>query len=204
VQSIPNPSGATFSELDDLSCTTASACIAVGTYGISPDTVVTLAEDWNGTSWTVQSTPNPSGATESDLAGVSCSWATACTAVGYYQDNSLTPETLAEVWNGTSWNVQTTPNPNGATDSYLFGVSCISATACTAVGQYDNSSDTDVTLAEVWNGTSWTVQSTPNPSLATDSELDAVSCSTATACTAVGDEQYISGTVETLAEAEGP
>ena len=42
------------------------------------------------------------------------------------------------------------------------GVSCTSATACTAVG-YDASVGTTVTLAERWNGTSWKIQSTPNP-----------------------------------------
>jgi hypothetical protein len=44
--------------------------------------------------------------------------------------------------------VQTAPNPEGAIESALYGVSCSSATACTAVGSYDNSSNAQVTLAE--------------------------------------------------------
>ena len=42
--------------------------------------------------------------------------------------------TLAEVWDGSTWTVQSTPNPTGATSGSLYGVSCTSATACTAVG----------------------------------------------------------------------
>lgn len=49
---------------------------------------------------------------------------------------------------GPSWKIQPTPNPSGATGSSLSGVSCTAATACTAVGDYGNSSGNDVTLAE--------------------------------------------------------
>ena len=187
VQTIPNPPAAIYSYLDTVSCSSATACTAVGAYDDN-NTLVTLAEVWNGTSWTVQTTPNPKGANESYLQGVSCSSATACTAVGMYENRSGVTVTLAEVWNGTSWTVQTTPKLRGDTFSYLAGVSCTSATACTAVGTYDDSG-TDKTLAEVWNGTSWIVQTTPNPKGPTESGLTAVSCSSATACTAVGIQE---------------
>jgi hypothetical protein len=52
--------------------------------------------------------------------------------------------------------------PEQTQASYLYGVSCTSATACTAVGYYTNSGGTDVTLAEGWNGTSWAIQVTPS------------------------------------------
>jgi hypothetical protein len=110
--------------------------------------------------------------------------------------------TLAERWNGRKWVVQPTPNPSGNQDSELAGVSCPSATSCTAAGDYDNRSSTDVTLAEHWNGTKWTLQSTPNPnpSDAGASALKGVSCSSATACTAVGPYIKRSGAEPTLAE----
>lgn len=47
--------------------------------------------------------------------------------------------------------IQATPNPTGAQSSYLNtlnGVSCTSATACSAAGSYVNSAGTAVTLAE--------------------------------------------------------
>ncbi len=40
---------------------------------------------------------------------------------------------MIESWDGTSWSV--VPSPNPATDDGLEGVSCVSATACTAVGR---------------------------------------------------------------------
>ncbi len=113
---------------------------------------MTLAETWNGTAWTIQTTPNPTGATESHLYAVSCSAATACTAVGWYYNTSDAELTLAEAWNGTAWTIQTTPNPTGTTGSQLEGVTCSTATACTAVGFYDDSSGVDLAFAEVENG----------------------------------------------------
>ena len=64
---------------------------------------------------------------------------------------------------GLSWKIQPTPNPSGATFSYLNGVSCTAATACIAVGYSRNSTGTDLALAERWNGSSWRIQPTPNP-----------------------------------------
>jgi hypothetical protein len=109
---------------------------------------------------------------------------------GYAQRDSnggpRAASTLAEVWDGTTWAVQSTPNQSGAPGSALVGVSCTSATSCEAVGFYDNSFASRVTLAEVWNGTTWAVQSTPIPTDVTFSALGGVSCPSATSCEAVG------------------
>jgi len=198
--STPNPTGALDSSLSAVSCTSATACTAVASYNNSTGAGVTLAEAWNGKTWTIEPTPNPNGATESSLTGVSCASATACTAVGY--DNSPGYDvTLAEAWNGKTWVVEPTPNaPNGGQPSSLAGVSCTSATACTAVGGYTNSPD-DLTLAEAWNGKKWTIVPTPNPNGATGSSLTAVSCASAIACTAVGQYYDSAGRQVALAEA---
>jgi hypothetical protein len=145
----------------------------VGTYGTSGDT---LAERWNGTAWTVESTPNPAGGSNDALAGVSCGAPGACVAVGgYYNGHGNT--VLAETWNGTAWTIATVPLPAGALGGDLDGVSCTSASACTAVGDYANSGNADVALAETWNGTAWAVASAAVPSRATTSTLGTVSCS---------------------------
>jgi hypothetical protein len=151
----------------------------VGYSGNQGGGVYTLAEHWNGANWAIQSTPSPSSVANSSLSAVSCYSATACTAVGDYLNASGVLLTLVEHWNGAQWSVQSTPNPSGATSSVLRGVSCLSATDCTAVGY-----SSDGTLAEFWNGKEWTIQTTPEP--AADSGLEAVSCPSATACTAVG------------------
>jgi hypothetical protein len=138
LQSTPNPTEATHSVLSGASCTSTSACIAVGKYvtAIIGGNPSALAEVWNGTSWSLKSVPNPSEAKSSALSGVSCTSSSACTAVGTYTNGSGTTVTLAEAWNGTSWSVQSTPNPAEATASYLNGVSCTSSSACVAVGEY--------------------------------------------------------------------
>jgi hypothetical protein len=47
-----------------------------------------LAERWNGTAWSLQSMLNPSGARTTRMDGVSCSSATACMAIGYYESST--------------------------------------------------------------------------------------------------------------------
>ncbi|HEV3319541.1 MAG TPA: hypothetical protein VG053_07415 [Solirubrobacteraceae bacterium] len=184
LQATPNPSGATESQLDAVSCPASTACTAVGDYKNSSGTLVTLAEHWNGTGWSIQATPNPRGATESHLDGVSCPSSTACTAVGDYKNSSGTLVTLAEHWNGTEWSIQSSPNPAGASESHFEGVSCTSSTFCMAVGGFRLGTDRYVTLAERWNGTEWVLQSTPETTF--DRSFDAVSCGSSTTCTAVG------------------
>ena len=145
IQATPNPAGSTLNGLSGVSCAAARSCEAVG-YASTPSTLVTLAEAWNGKSWSIQTTPTPAGATGGLLSSVSCTAADVCTAVGYYVNSSGDRVTLAEAWNGTSWTVQTTPNPTGATTSALSGVSCTAADACTAVGSYPGSSGVGATL----------------------------------------------------------
>jgi hypothetical protein len=59
-----------------------------------------------------------------------------------------------------------------------------------------------VTLAEAWDGTTWTTQPTPNPPAAPVSELSGVSCTVST-CIAAGFHTKPSGIGTTLAESEG-
>ena len=192
----PTPA-VTDSGLQAVSCTSAASCTAVGRVGVSAQSA--LAEYWNGSSWAVQPTPSPSGAADSQLYAVSCTSASSCMGVGWYDDSSGTALTLAEHWNGSSWAVQATPSPSGASISELDGVRCTSPASCTAVGWYHDSAGHDMTLAEYWNGTSWAVQATPDPS-ATNNALYAVSCRLAIRCTAVGYYVRPHGGEQTLAE----
>ncbi len=191
IQATPNPTNAQTSVLSGVSCTSATACTAVGSYYLGGGVSKTLAERWDGTAWTIQPTPNPNAQT-SVLSGVSCTSATACTATGnLYGSPPRGPGlTLAEAWDGTTWTIQPTPNPSDLYSSSgptLPGVSCTSATACTTVGAYLNTAFNRVTLAERWDGTTWAVQPTPNPTGTRASFLNGVSCSSATGCTAVGN-----------------
>jgi hypothetical protein len=199
LQSVPEPPGSsqtpffTAPFFNAVSCSSASSCMAVGGYTDSSGTPVTLAEHWDGATWTMQSTPNPSGAQFSTLNAIECTSSSDCVAVGASDQGAL-----AERWDGTNWSTESTPSPGQPT--ILFSVSCVSSSACVAVGEYLDSSGTFVTLAEAWDGTSWTVQSTPNPTGSQFAQLNSVSCSSASACTAVGDSSDSSNTFSTVAE----
>jgi hypothetical protein len=185
--------------LTGVSCLSPSRCIAVGFYGDVPGNG-TLAETWDGRSWSIQATPGPAGARAAVLEGVSCPAPGTCVAVGSYQNAAGKNVTLAEAWDGTSWSIQATPNPAGERRGSLQAVSCGSATACTATGSYQAAGGRYATLAEAWDGTSWSIQPTPSPS-ATRNTLSAVSCTSPTACIAVGAAQKAPDERVPLAEA---
>ena len=167
--------GGSRSALQNVSCTSASNCFALGTFDDGTTTKM-LMERWNGTRWTIVTTGNPGG-----LSGIACVGATTCFAVGGTDDS----KTLVERWNGTNWSIVPSPSPAGAVRSGLSSVSCASATSCFAVG---NSSDGSVTkmLTERWNGTSWTIVPIPAPVGVENPLLADLSCVTATSCFAVG------------------
>ena len=193
----PNPAGAASSSLNSVGCTAPSACVAVGGTTSRSRAMATLAERWNGTTWRIQSTPSPAGG--GALNSVSCASRSACTAVG----GTASGSTLAERWNGTTWTIQPIPNPAGAVQSFLNGVSCTSPSACIAAGAYFTTSSQSGparSLAERWNGKRWTLLPTPNPGGAVQSFLNGVSCTSPTACTAIGEQHSASGIVHTLAE----
>ena len=194
-QTTPNGSGALRTDLFDVSCSSATWCVAAGTaYGGTGGVSAAIAH-WNGTSWT-QKAPGAALATGRNgdrLVGVSCRSASACTAVGSFLAPHPTYPTFmvarpeARRWNGSSWTAKKLPVPaDAAWHATLNSVACGSATSCIAVGTYENSSNVYKPFVEHWDGMSWTLKPVPLPSGAVRTELQSVSCSTATACTAVG------------------
>jgi hypothetical protein len=194
------PTGAKSGELTGVSCTSAKACTAVGSYQPGEGASAALAERWNGKAWAAQTVPSPSGASESGLSGISCASTKACTADGWYLDAEGAKLALAEAWNGTTWTVQTVPTPNGARESALSGSSCTSTKACMADGWYLDAEGAKLALAEAWNGTSWEAQTPPSPEGAKASVLSAVSCASSTVCAATGSYENGAGAWVSLAE----
>src|SRR5690348_13351590 len=86
---------------------------------------------------------------------------------------------------GAGWSITPSPNPRVPTGQ-LFWVSCPAVDSCMAVGTYTTPSGPGVNLAEQWNGHSWRVLPIPNPPGAAVSNLLGVSCTSPSACTAVG------------------
>jgi hypothetical protein len=82
-------------------------------------------------------------------------------AVGYGKSGSGTYLTLAESWNGSRWRVAASPSRGSFSD--LYGVSCLSATSCIAVGTYAPVPSKRAPFAETWNGRTWKTEQIPLP-----------------------------------------
>jgi hypothetical protein len=141
---------------------------AVGGYGstTSITATLTLIKHWDGTSWTNFASPSP-GSYYNALLSVSARAPDDVWAVGYYIDypsTSVNQKTLVLHWNGSQWNVVTSPNP-GTLNNRLNGVVALSASNVWAVGykQYTGLGEHERTLIEHWNGTQWTEFFDPGP-----------------------------------------
>jgi hypothetical protein len=201
-----SPNGNGFSSrLFGVSCVSATSCKAVGSYLLNnsgvPGKAQTLIESWNGTTWSVDPSPNK-GTLDNALSGVSCVSATSCKAVGYFTGSSA-DQTLIESWNGTKWSVASSPN-SGASNNFLNGVRCVSASSCKAVGDFRQNPSLGAlqTLVESWNGTKWSL--VPSPNIGTNNDhnhLQGVSCVSTRSCKAVGYVYNSStGALQTLIE----
>jgi hypothetical protein len=198
----PNPTGAIYSELLGVSCRSATACTAVGATSNGPRKT-SIVERWDGIEWTIVSSPNPSDSTMTELRGVACVSDTVCTAVGRTADSFGTVARLVEHWDGAGWSIVTSVNSPSVTFSVFHGVSCVSPSACIAVGTMVGTSGGDVPLVERWNGASWSTIPAPVPTNTMASDLFAVSCATATACTAVGRGAHATGYSTLVEQWEG-
>ncbi len=125
----------------------------------------TLAEHWNGSKWSIVSTPNAAtGFGDYDpLEGVATVSTSDVWAVGYSGNcNSIAEKTLIEHWNGSSWSI--VPSPNPYTSQELHGITAVSANDIWAVGEYYSQSKNGGMygpLIEHWNGTMWSKVAAP-------------------------------------------
>ena len=179
---VSSPDDGTFAQrLTSVSCVSASNCVAVGSAG-SFQVSTTLAMAWNGTEWSTMSTPN-NGSNE--LLSVSCVSASSCVAVGSAGD-PFSGTTLAMVWNGSTWSAVSSPSPSPGSNNKLMSVSCTSASNCVAVG-FSGMMNQETTLAMVWDGSEWSIVSSPNPGTGfVGNKLNSVTCLSASSCVAVG------------------
>ncbi|HTS35159.1 MAG TPA: hypothetical protein VMH04_05765 [Candidatus Solibacter sp.] len=144
---------------------------AVGFNGPENDDSRTLAMHFHGSTW--KSVPTPSvGNGANQLNGVLALAPNNVWAVGFSTPDAPPKEdatlTLIEHFDGTSWSVVPSPNvgPNSIYQSNrLFGLTANSPTDIWAFGSYFDAdgSGQQFTLLEHWDGTSWTIQPSPNP-----------------------------------------
>ena len=183
----PIPGGSSSAGPFGISCSSASACVAVGSYAVGA-TQSTLVEEWDGLTWSVDASPNDPTAPYNWLSSVACPAVDRCYAAGAHfdPDAPILAETLIEQWDGTTWSIVPSPNPTSAYDSRLVGISCLTTSSCFAVGAAFLNGGVSSALVEQWNGTSWSLDPIATPAGAQSGELSGVTCANGS-CTAVGD-----------------
>jgi hypothetical protein len=194
----PSPKGATIAQENGVSCATSTSCVAVGNWRTAAGgETKPLVERWtSGKGTTAETPPVPryAGLLEgknASLNGVTCTGEN-CIAVGTYEMPEV-PElagkklVFADSWNGKEWTAKELPDPSPkeVTGTELAGIACMSSTSCMAVGHFETKTHINKPLAELWNGTTWTLQEPPVPGGTTQSQLQGISCS-ASICYAVG------------------
>jgi hypothetical protein len=160
-------------------CVTSDDCWSVGLTQSAPGAALqTLAEHWDGSSWTIVPTPNTSTTRFNGFRSIACPTTDDCWAVGEVEpaDPEAPYEGLIQHWDGTSWAIIAfPPNPENGTNTVIWGVTCLNGSDCWAVGLY----------ALHWGGAAWSAVSMP-------SEPDTlhihggVSCVSSSDCWAVG------------------
>jgi hypothetical protein len=97
----PNYNPVGYSELTGISCVSATSCVAVGNYNLG----IPFAEIHDGSGWKLSHLALPAVQKATQGLTVSCA-GDACMAAG-----AEGGQTLAEYWNGSSWQLQATLNP---------------------------------------------------------------------------------------------
>ena len=189
-----------------LSCPSASLCVLAGDY-YSGDDLLPLLMTWSNGTWTQDSLAgsyNYGG--QAGLSGVSCPTTSYCVAVGtnsyYYvdpeEDGFQVTLGIVATWHGSgTWTVADAPAPGNAlqvqgnpAESQLTAVSCASASSCTAVGTYPDTSDDTDGLAEAFSNGAWAPRELPVSAASGGlPELTAVSCPSVSFCAVAG--QYL-------------
>jgi Fibronectin type III domain len=166
--------------LSGVACVTASDCWGVGV-AVSGTSEQTFAEHWNGSAWSIVTTPDTSSPSN-DLRAVACIGSSDCWAVGVAVSGT-SEQTLAEHWNGSAWSIVTTPDTSSSSND-LLGVACVTLSDCWAVG-ISRAGLASQTLAEHWNGSAWSIVTTPDTS-SPSNYFEGVACISSSDCWAVG------------------
>jgi hypothetical protein len=172
-----NPgSNSTSSQLFGISCSSPVACMAVGESDYSNGAVRSLAEWWNGRTWTLL--PRLRSGPTASLTSVSCVEPGFCTVVGLGAEGG---SSLFASWNGLSW----TSIPVTIA-GLINAISCVSLTDCTAAGQ-TRQGDRTATFVEMWRDGRWSsVESSSGASASDNTFLSGVSCISSSFCLAIG------------------
>lgn len=157
-------------QLSSVSCSSPDFCIALGTARLNGSNTTPVAVRWTGTGFRLITAlglaPN-----QKNISCASVAW---CMTAGTSAHGAHMA--VSQRWNGHSWKTFALGQPG-----VLYGVSCTSNRACTAVGSSGRGS-----FAATWNGVSWGLTALPSGARWTGSAMTSVDCTPAGRCAAAG------------------
>jgi hypothetical protein len=160
-----------------VSAVSANDVWAVGNYmpdtaNSNQDATLATAAHFDGTRWTTTPTAD-SGPNFNTLFGVAALPGKAF-AVGVALDDDFHARSMAQIWNGSSWQLSPVARPAGSRLDSLRSVTAVSANDVWAVGEQQGKDGRFATLVEHYDGTRWSVVDSANPG-ATGNQLYGVS-----------------------------
>jgi len=204
---VPLPAGAAANPetgIASLACESASSCAATGSYVDSSGNSDALLLTLSGSTWTSQKAPLPadsSANTEAFPMAVACS-ASTCAVTGEYVDSAGHLQGLIDMLSGTTWKAIEAPLPADANSNPRAGLSAVTCAAtanCVAVGTYQATPSTDISLLDALSASTWANAKVPlTPDGTEASDLLAVTCPAASSCLAVGGYWDTSGGHQSL------
>ncbi len=171
--------GATLEIPVGAACASASRCFVL-LAAVTASKVSMIADSFNGTTWTTQSLPAPSGATGSETLSLSCPSANLCVSIGAWtknlSKNTVTPYKLS--WNGSTWTQSAVVIPAAGANTAPDALACPTTAFCLGVGQSAKSTSN---VIYQYSASKWTILPNSfaylNPSL-----HGSVGCTSATHC----------------------
>ena len=128
-------------DVNSVSCTSATSCVAGGSYTDSNYQSHAFVSVFDGTTWTNTELAGAlNTAVNAFVNSVSCTSATSCVAGGYYTDSNYKFYAFVSVFDGTTWtDTEVAGALNTGGFAFVTSVSCTSATSCVAGGAYKDS-----------------------------------------------------------------
>lgn len=159
IATVPEPLNTSLSSVHEFA---ANDVWAIGTLqNQSTFAYQTYAIHWDGSTWSEVTTPNV-GSQNNFFAGLGPSSSNNLWAVGSYYNTTVGfMQTLTEHWNGSSWSAVSSPDVSGVNDE-LIGAGVVGPRNVWAVGDFgDPINIIAQTLIEHWNGSSWSIVTSP-------------------------------------------
>ncbi|MDQ5824581.1 MAG: S-layer homology domain-containing protein [Chloroflexota bacterium] len=151
--------------LNEITAVSATDLWAVGRYEFEDGDYLPLTLHWNGTQWSTVDSPIPGD--EGMLFSVDAASANDVWALGTYWDTE-SEHILTMHWNGTSWTRHASPYPPNGYSVNPRSIAVVSPNEAWLVGDYwttaGGGGPTRRSMAQKWNGTSWSFVTIQDPS----------------------------------------